>query len=73
MRNVHRPGTLTLVVLNTVSAARAVYQHLRGGPVECTLLHSRFRGIDRAGRMASVTAHPEDRIVVATQVVKGRP
>jgi CRISPR-associated endonuclease/helicase Cas3 len=70
VRNVHRPGTLTLVVLNTVPAARAVYQHLRGGPVECTLLHSRFRGIDRADRMAGVVARPEDRIVVATQVVE---
>jgi CRISPR-associated endonuclease/helicase Cas3 len=70
VRNVHRPGTLTLVVLNTVPAARTVYQHLRGGPVECTLLHSRFRGIDRADRMAGVVAHPEDRIVVATQVVE---
>jgi CRISPR-associated endonuclease/helicase Cas3 len=70
VRNVHRPGTLTLAVLNTVPAARAVYQHLRGGPVECTLLHSRFRGIDRADRMAGVVARPEDRIVVATQVVE---
>jgi CRISPR-associated endonuclease/helicase Cas3 len=70
VRNVHRPGTLTLVVLNTVPAARAIYQHLRGGPVECTLLHSRFRGIDRAGRMADVLARPEDRIVVSTQVVE---
>jgi len=70
VRNVHRPGTLTLVVLNTVSAARAVYQHLRGGPVECSLLHSRFRSIDRAGRMADVVARPNDRIVVSTQVVE---
>ena len=69
-RDVHRPGTLTLVVLNTVPAARAVYRHLRGGPAECTLLHSRFRGIDRAGRMAGVMARPEDRIVVSTQVVE---
>jgi CRISPR-associated endonuclease/helicase Cas3 len=70
VRNLHRPGTLTLVVLNTVPAARAVYQHLRGGPVECTLLHSRFRGIDRAGRIAGVTARPQDRIVVSTQVIE---
>jgi CRISPR-associated endonuclease/helicase Cas3 len=70
VRNVHRPGTLTLVALNTVPAARAVYQHLRGGTVECTLLHSRFRGIDRADRMAGVVARPQDKIVVATQVVE---
>jgi CRISPR-associated endonuclease/helicase Cas3 len=69
-RDRHRPGTLTLVVLDTVEAARAVYKALRGGPVECTLLHSRFRALERAEVMATVTGHPEDRIVVATQVVE---
>jgi CRISPR-associated endonuclease/helicase Cas3 len=48
-RDRHRPGTLTLVMLNMVEAARAVYEALRGGPAECTLLHSRFRGVERAG------------------------
>lgn len=70
VRGVHRPGTLTLVVLNTVPAARAVYRHLRGGPAECALLHSRFRGIDRADRMSDVVTRPADRIVVSTQVVE---
>ena len=69
-RDRHRAGTLTLVVLNTVEAARAVHQALRGGPVACALLHSRFRALDRAGLMAAVTGHPDDRIVVATQVVE---
>jgi CRISPR-associated endonuclease/helicase Cas3 len=69
-RDRHRPGTLTLVVLNTVEAARAVYKALHGGTAECTLLHSRFRGVERAGLMAAVTGYPEDRIVVATQVVE---
>jgi len=70
VREVHRPGTLTLVVANTVPTARDVYKQLRGGPVDCTLLHSRFRGIERAGRMAEVVTRPEDRIVVATQVIE---
>jgi CRISPR-associated endonuclease/helicase Cas3 len=66
----HRPGTLTLVVLNTVEAARAVHKVLRKDQVACTLLHSRFRGVERAGLMAEVTGRPSDRIVVATQVVE---
>jgi len=70
VRELHRPGMLTLVVLNTVPAARDVYKDLRNGTVGCTLLHSRFRGIERAGRMADVVTHPEDRIVVSTQVVE---
>jgi CRISPR-associated endonuclease/helicase Cas3 len=69
-RQRHRGGTLTLVVLNTVDAARNVYKHLRAGPVDCTLLHSRFRGIERAELMKEVVARPLDRIVVSTQVVE---
>ncbi len=69
-RERHRAGTLTLVVLNTVDAARNVYKHLRGGPFERTLLHSRFRGMDRVRLMSAITEPPTDRIVVATQVVE---
>jgi CRISPR-associated endonuclease/helicase Cas3 len=69
-RNRHRPGTLTLVVLNTVDAAREVYRHLRDAQVGRTLLHSRFRGLERARLMDEITSRPADRIVVATQVVE---
>ena len=41
-----------------------------GGPADCTLLHSRFRGVERAELMAEITGRPADRIVVATQVVE---
>ena len=70
VRGLHRPGALTLVVLNTVSAAQEVYRQLRGGPYECTLLHSRFRGTERAGLMADVVASPANRVVVSTQVIE---
>jgi CRISPR-associated endonuclease/helicase Cas3 len=66
----HAPGTRTLVVLNTVDAAQQVYRRLRGGPVDVTLLHSRFRGIERAGRLSAIADKTEDEIVVATQVVE---
>jgi CRISPR-associated endonuclease/helicase Cas3 len=66
----HRPGTLTLVVLNTVDAARSVYKQLHGAPAACTLLHSRFRGIERGPLMDAVVRDPEDRMVVSTQVVE---
>jgi CRISPR-associated endonuclease/helicase Cas3 len=69
-RDRHRPGTLTLVVLNTVETARTVYQALRGGPTECILLHSQFRALERARMVAAVTGQPGDRIVVATQVAE---
>jgi CRISPR-associated endonuclease/helicase Cas3 len=69
-RDRHRAGTLTLVVLNTVDAARNVYRYLRGGQFERTLLHSRFRGMDRVRLISTITEQPTDRIVVATQVVE---
>jgi CRISPR-associated endonuclease/helicase Cas3 len=70
VRALHRPETLTLIVLNTVRAAQETYRQLRGGPYECTLLHSRFRGIERARLMADVAERPENRIIVSTQVVE---
>ena len=66
VRGLHRAGTMTLVVLNTVSAAQAVYRRLRGGPVACTLVHAQLRGVERVARLADVAASPTDRLVVST-------
>ena len=66
VRGLHRAGTMTLVVLNTVSAAQAVYRRLRGGPVACTLVHAQLRGVERVARLADVAASPADRLVVST-------
>jgi CRISPR-associated endonuclease/helicase Cas3 len=68
----HRPGALTLVVLNTVGAAREVHKALRGGAVPCTLLHSRFRARERSELARKISEPPGDagHIVVATQVVE---
>jgi CRISPR-associated endonuclease/helicase Cas3 len=66
VRGLHRAGTLTLVVLNTVSAAQSVYRRLRRGPAACTLLHQQFRGVERVARLAGLAASPADRIVVLT-------
>jgi CRISPR-associated endonuclease/helicase Cas3 len=68
--NLHRTGTLTLVVLNTVDAAQNVFKHLKSRHGKCTLLHSRFRGVERGKLMNEVTEDPDDRIVVSTQVVE---
>jgi CRISPR-associated endonuclease/helicase Cas3 len=68
----HRPGTLTLVVLNTVDAARGVFKALRGKPVPCALMHSRFRGVEREQLLDQITGPLGEggRVVVATQVVE---
>lgn len=67
----HRSGTRTLVVINTVDRAQAVYDALTkidtSGRV--LLLHSRFRPGDRGQRTTQVL-DAEDVIVVSTQVLE---
>lgn len=72
----NRPGTLTLVVVNTVRSAREIYAEVRRAApdVEAVLLHSRFRPPDRraaaAAALGPVDADGPGRVVVATQVVE---
>ena len=71
----HVPGTLSLVILNTVATARDVHAELakRNAP-DIVLVHSRFRPGDRRAvvdRVKSpVDAQGLGRIVVSTQVVE---
>lgn len=68
----HRPGTFSLVVLNNVARAQAVYQALlaRGYTSDrLALIHSRFRPRDRAKHQQLLFATGE-RIVVATQAIE---
>lgn len=75
----HRPGTLTLAVLNTVDRAQRLFEEItkagrkkRGPTAEVVLVHSRFRPADRVAIMDSIQAPAgaDGRIVVATQVVE---
>ncbi len=70
----HRPGTRTLVVLNTVERAMDVHAELmRLNPNASTvLLHSRYRPADRASQTAAALAEPgpQGTIVIATQVLE---
>lgn len=79
----HKPGTLTLAILNTVGRAQEVFDALHNlkrsrRTVEVTaekiLVHSRFREADRANKNTKIAA-PVDcsapgRIVIATQAVE---
>lgn len=70
----HRPGTLTLVVVNTVDRAQALRREIaRAGWPEArlALVHARFRPDDRAREMERLRkAGPEGLIAVATQAVE---
>jgi CRISPR-associated endonuclease/helicase Cas3 len=70
----HSPGTRTLVVVNTVKRAQAIYQVLRKrkAAVEVVLVHSRFRPPDREAALHRLLAEPGEQgvIGVCTQVVE---
>ena len=72
----HKEKTQTLVVLNTVDRAKAVYAELlktykQPGATKLLLVHSRFRPQERKKLNNDLQAKPPgDRIIVATQVVE---
>jgi CRISPR-associated endonuclease/helicase Cas3 len=69
----HVSGSQTLVVLNTVKRAKAVFAALRkdkSAPNDVLLVHSRFRPAEREVLNASLTQPGVDRIIIATQVVE---
>lgn len=74
----HRAGP-TIVVVNSVDRAIRLYQRIQerldiaGNKTEILLLHSRFRGYERAGqqsRLKQLMDDQKDCIVVSTQVIE---
>ncbi|MFF0147008.1 CRISPR-associated Cas3 family helicase [Amycolatopsis sulphurea] len=70
----HRAGTRTLVVVNTVDRAAAMFAELRGAApaARLVLLHARFRPGDREHHVEAALAEPggAGTIVVSTQVLE---
>lgn len=72
----HQPGSMTLVVVNTVQRAQGLHRELqRSEPqAELVLVHSRFRPPDRSAKNERVTARVDASgaglIVVATQAIE---
>lgn len=75
----HKPGTLTLAIVNTVERAQEVYRELNNTSrisldAEKFLVHSRFRALDRAKIQGAITSEVDasgsGMIVVATQAVE---
>lgn len=67
-----RPQTNTILFLNTVARAQAVFKALQAHGVEPLLVHSRFRAEDRRKLMDGLDKPPPPagRIVVATQALE---
>ncbi len=73
----HRPGETTLVIVNTVKRAVAVFEALgkqKNLNADLRLVHSRFRPAERAAWRSAFlhpgAKDPKGRIIIATQVVE---
>lgn len=76
----HEQGTRTLLVVNTVKRAQAIYRELQklktkkqdSLKAETVLLHSRFRPHDREDKLSRLLAGPGEQgcIAVCTQVIE---
>ncbi len=74
----HRPGHMTLAILNRVARAQALYaaikrllRHQEPPPPTLALVHSRFRLAEREQEMGKVArGESNDVIVVATQAIE---
>ncbi len=75
----HKPGTLTLVIINTVERAQEVYRELNNAgrislDAEKVLVHSRFRASERKKKQRAITTAVDSSgpgmVVVATQAVE---
>lgn len=72
----HVPGSQTLVIVNTVERAQALYRALgrRKTLPELLLVHSRFRQSEREALNRALKANPEPdglgRVIIATQAIE---
>ncbi len=68
----HRDGYRTLVIVNRVARAQAIYEALRraGRRDRMILIHSRFRPADRERIRKHIAGPASDQIVVATQAIE---
>ena len=72
--DIHKKGTRTLAVVNTVNRATEIYKLLKRKNTDAalTLVHSRFRPEDRKKALEKILAEPDDRgsICISTQVIE---
>ena len=72
MLDLHKQGTSTAIILNTVKRAQSVFKMLSEYHDNCKLIHSRFRGVERRhlNSWLSKFKGDEDQIIVSTQVIE---
>jgi len=68
----HRGGTVTAIIVNTVERAQEIHRMLSKETDDCMLIHSRFRAGDRAelNRLISNIKERGECVIVSTQVLE---
>ena len=72
LAGLHRRGTVTAIMVNTVKRAQDLYEAFREVGVDCMLIHSRFRAAEREklNRWMGNMDKGGDQIVITTQVLE---
>ena len=72
LMGLHRKGTVTAIMVNTVKRSQDLYDAFRKEGVDCMLVHSRFRAAERAklNRWVGNMDKGGDKIVITTQVLE---
>ena len=69
----HKSGTTTAIIVNTVKRAQGLFKLLEKEKINCKLIHSRFRAADRKKLnefIKKIGKNNEDIIIVSTQVLE---
>ena len=72
MINLHKKGTITLIMANTVDRAQTIYDLIARNGYDCKLIHSRFRQGERnnLNELIEDLKEDSDMIIVSTQVLE---
>ena len=72
LHSLHREGTVTVIMINTVKRAQNIYDLFKKIQVDCKLIHSRFRTADRIklNRWINDLDENQDKIIISTQVLE---
>lgn len=72
LQKLHKTGTATAIMVNTVKRAQDLYDAFKTTNVNCILIHSRFRAEDRTKLNEKIGSLDEnqDIIIISTQVLE---
>lgn len=72
LHSLHKNGTVTIIMVNTVKRAQELYDALSSIDIRCKLVHSRFRSIERnnLNNIINNISDKQDHIIISTQVLE---